>query len=161
VSEQPIDLRPWGYAPGGYLINCMDCTPNERNARRLTETADRRATRCKRHAEIARKSSLDNPPQPDPRDATIAALRAEFESSFQTARMERDAAVAEARAAKAEAERLRDVLTAVQHREVPVGFGKARLEWRCPVCRHGKPTHDTNCIIANALAANGAEKGAE
>lgn len=43
-----IDLRPWGYAPGFYLFNCVDCPAslpiNER------EMADKRAWRCKEHA---------------------------------------------------------------------------------------------------------------
>lgn len=32
MADDPVqattDLRPWGWAPGGYLIRCLDCAPD-------------------------------------------------------------------------------------------------------------------------------------
>jgi len=58
VAESVVeDLRPWGYAPGGYVFHCHDCPedlPFEERA-----TGDKRSWRCKAHAIAARGKSIE------------------------------------------------------------------------------------------------------
>lgn len=42
-----IDLRPWGYAEGGYTFKCIDCPPD---IDRMSRFAAKRAWRCEGHA---------------------------------------------------------------------------------------------------------------
>ena len=51
APSDTTDLRPWGYAPGLYLIECQDCGPQPIYDRPL---ADKRAWRCEAHATKAR-----------------------------------------------------------------------------------------------------------
>lgn len=46
-----IDLRPWGYAPGGYTFKCIDC-PADTDP--MSQFAAKRAWRCEKHALEAR-----------------------------------------------------------------------------------------------------------
>lgn len=49
-----IDLRPWGYAPGGYTFKCIDCPPDTDP---MSQWAAKRAWRCEKHALEARYNS--------------------------------------------------------------------------------------------------------
>lgn len=42
------DLRPWGYAPGGYTFTCHDCPPDQPINER--PFAAKRSVRCEKHA---------------------------------------------------------------------------------------------------------------
>ena len=56
MADQPAeDLRPWGYAPGDYVIPCKDCGDLPFKDRPL---ADKRAWRCETHARQARESDV-------------------------------------------------------------------------------------------------------
>lgn len=55
VPVDPDDLRPWGYAPGGYWFRCQDC-PEDQPWDQLPH-GDKRSWRCKPHAEAARDAS--------------------------------------------------------------------------------------------------------
>lgn len=46
-------LKDVGYAPGDYMVNCVDCPQDMSPVDRLDRTADKRAWRCKEHAEAA------------------------------------------------------------------------------------------------------------
>lgn len=46
-----MDLRDYGYAPGGYMFKCVDCPANLSIIDR--PQGDKRAWRCKEHAIIA------------------------------------------------------------------------------------------------------------
>jgi hypothetical protein len=41
--SETTDLRPWGWAPGGYSIRCRDCSPN---AQVPGASGDKRCWRC-------------------------------------------------------------------------------------------------------------------
>jgi hypothetical protein len=53
-----IDLRPWGYAPGGYSFKCIDCPPDTDP---MSQWAAKRAWRCEKHALEAKEREDANP----------------------------------------------------------------------------------------------------
>ncbi len=52
------DLRPWGYAPGSYMFQCVDCPKVQSFAQ--STIGDKRSVRCIDHARARR----DNPEPP-------------------------------------------------------------------------------------------------
>lgn len=50
--KQPADedLKPFGWAPGGYAINCIECPKNVRGMAMQNGGGDKRSLRCKKHA---------------------------------------------------------------------------------------------------------------
>lgn len=56
-SGGELDLRPWGYAPGGYFFKCIDCP--ETSIPLEWPIADKRSWRCKEHALVAREKTGD------------------------------------------------------------------------------------------------------
>lgn len=48
IPHDEIDLRPWGYAPGGYLFKCQDCPADLPILERAV--ADKYSWRCEKHA---------------------------------------------------------------------------------------------------------------
>lgn len=58
-----VDLTPWGYAPGGYLIKCVDCPPDMTMVERAAQSAAKRAWRCEKHALEAREKFGNQPPE--------------------------------------------------------------------------------------------------
>jgi hypothetical protein len=60
-DQKTTDLRPWGYAPGGYLIECQDCGSQPIRERTI---ADKRAWRCEAHALKARDAAEWQAAQP-------------------------------------------------------------------------------------------------
>lgn len=67
------DLRPWGYAPGGYVFTCGDCPENQKIIDR--PVGDKRSWRCEAHARAARDAEPTPKPAPDD---LIARLRAMY-----------------------------------------------------------------------------------
>jgi hypothetical protein len=53
-----MDLRPYGYAPGGYSFKCIDC-PDDVDP--MDQWAAKRAWRCEKHAKIAFALELEFP----------------------------------------------------------------------------------------------------
>lgn len=77
AGEPPEDLRPWGWAPGTYLHQCLDCPPEEKEkAVGLRDWGDKRAWRCHKHAvEAWRRSTSEASPSPSPSAVERAAER--------------------------------------------------------------------------------------
>ncbi|EJU14150.1 hypothetical protein LH128_05308 [Sphingomonas sp. LH128] len=67
------DLRPWGYAPGGYVFTCGDCPENQKIIDR--PVGDKRSWRCEAHARAARDAEPTSKPASDD---LIARLRAMY-----------------------------------------------------------------------------------
>lgn len=67
------DLRPWGYAPGGYVFTCGDCPENQKIIDR--PVGDKRSWRCEAHARAARDAEPTSKPAADD---LIARLRAMY-----------------------------------------------------------------------------------
>lgn len=67
------DLRPWGYAPGGYVFTCGDCPENQKIIDR--PVGDKRSWRCEAHARAARDAEPTSKPAADD---LIARLRSMY-----------------------------------------------------------------------------------
>lgn len=57
------DLRPWGYAPGWYMFDCIDCPADISMMARMARAAAKRSWRCREHAIAARAAA---PAAPEP-----------------------------------------------------------------------------------------------
>lgn len=62
-GNPPDDLRPWGWAPGGYVFKCIDCPTDLPFIKR--GLGDKRSSRCYDHAVAAWKDSANPEPQLD------------------------------------------------------------------------------------------------
>ena len=64
AKDQPApaetDLRPYGWAPGCYTVYCRDCPPVLAD---LINIGAKGSTRCRRHAEEARKAAMRQRPE--------------------------------------------------------------------------------------------------
>jgi hypothetical protein len=58
-----LDLRPFGWAPGGYIFQCIDCPPDQHRLS-LDSCGAKRSWRCKRHALKRKAELLEFPPAP-------------------------------------------------------------------------------------------------
>jgi hypothetical protein len=73
MIEEPTDedLKRHGWAPGGYLIHCIDCQAEDRSSDEWGDTtAAKRSTCCREHAV---KRWKDNP-NPEPKHPTKLSI---------------------------------------------------------------------------------------
>lgn len=61
VQPTTDDLRPWGYAPGPYFFNCVECGHAPQFRRPI---GDKRSIRCEQHARKAREEAEWRAAQP-------------------------------------------------------------------------------------------------
>jgi hypothetical protein len=79
VSEQ-IDLRRWGYAPGGYSFKCIDCPPDTDP---MSQWAAKRAWRCEKHALEAKAKDEEigeSAPAAGASETAVDGCQSEFEA---------------------------------------------------------------------------------
>lgn len=102
------DLRPWGYAPGGYVFTCGDCPENQKIIDR--PVGDKRSWRCEAHARAARDAEPTSKPAADD---LIARLR-EKAALFRRAVSESDPDAAMFDTAADEIEKLNATLAEIE-----------------------------------------------
>ena len=62
LEQADVDLRPYGWAPGGYSFRCRDCPPVA--SFQDWAVGAKRSWRCERHAEIAKVMAENVPAHP-------------------------------------------------------------------------------------------------